>query len=480
MRSKSETSLHDFFDQLAPQRDKWIAKNAYYYEELYCLHEWLVENNKRVLDIGCGTGNLLSRVKPKEGVGIDFSFEMVKIASQKFPEFNFQVMDGQHLEFNRKFDYILMSNLVGYVDDVWQTFRSLRSVCHERSRIVITNYNYFWQPVMALAEKLGRKMPDRIQNWLPQEFIEHFLYLNGFTVVKKGKFLHLPLKLGGLAKILNRLFAQIPLLNSLALIEYLVAQPVFLHEKTPTHKSVTVIVPTHQEMGNVDTIVDLMPQIGDKTELIFVNLPGTDGTADKIKQRMKSYTGKLKIKYLEQSAKTGKIGALRLGVKAASGEIILIYDADVTVPPQDLIKLYLALVEKKSDIINGTRLVYPTEKGAMRFINHLGNLIFARLFTWTLGQHFTDTLCGSKGFWKKDFLEFEKTKIPIDNLDRYGDFYLLMGAYRRNLKIAEVPVRYKTRRYGDTKLNRVLNGWQFLRIFVYFFWYYKVLQRRDL
>lgn len=472
-------NLPQFFDALAPQREYWIKKNAYYYLELYKLHQWLIPKHKKILEIGTGTGNLLHQLNPKKGVGIDISYEMVKIAAQKYPSYTFKVMDAHNLEFNETFDYVILSNLVGYVDDIWQVFRNLQKVSHKNTRIIITNYNYLWQPMFTLAEKLKFKMPDRIQNWLPQDFIKHFLYLNGFKTLKQGKYLHTPIDLGYISDGLNPLLATMPFVSNVGLIEYIVAAPVFLHEKPASSTAVSIIVPTHKEAGNIGQIVDLMPPIGKSTELIFVDLPGNDGTEGAIKQAIKTYKGKLKISYIKQTEKTGKIGALRLGVKSAKGEIILIFDADLTVPPQDLQKFYVALTENRGDLINGTRLVYPTEKGAMRFINHIGNSIFAHLFSWALGQHFTDTLCGSKGFWKSDFEEFERSKTSVDRIDRYGDFYLLLGGYRRNLAIVEVPVRYKMRRYGDTKINRIRNGWQFLRMFVYFFWNYKLLRRKE-
>ncbi len=465
-----------FFDELAPKRDYWIAKNKYYYSQLYRLHKLFIEKGKSVLDIGCGTGDLLHSVNPKYAVGVDFSFEMVKIASRKYPKFYFRVMDAHNLEFNQTFDYIIISNLIGYTDDIWQVFRQLRKVSSEQTQIIITNYNYLWQPVMAIAQNLKLKMPDKIQNWLPQEFIKHFLYLAGFEVVQSGKYLHIPVDLGYIGKILNNILAKLPVLNRLALIEYIVARPI-RSAKTIRDVSVSVIVPTHDEAGNIKDIVARMPDLGTKTEIIFVDLPGTDATAEVIKNLIKSHKRKISVKYVKQSQKSGKLGALRLGVAKASGKMIIIYDADITVPPEDLEKVYLALVEKKGDFINGTRLVYPTEKGAMRFINHLGNTFFAKLFTWALGQHFTDTLCGTKGFWRNDFLDFEKAKMGYDNLDLFGDFYLLLSAYRKNLRIAEIPVRYKIRRYGDTKMNRFKNGLRFFIMFVYFFANYKILHR---
>lgn len=473
----SQESLRNFFDTLASTRDYWVEKNAYYYKELTGIHKSLVPKHANILEIGCGTGNLLASLAPSYGVGIDFSHEMVKRAQGKFPLLTFKVMDAHTLEFTEPFDYIILSNLVGYTEDIWKVFRELQKISHPDTRIIITNYNYFWQPFLSLGELLGKKMPDKIQNWLPQESLIDFLSLNGFSLIKKGTYLHCPLYFGGIGETINRVFGVAPFISRFGLIEFIVARPTFYREKPPVERSVSIIVPTHQEAGNIQSIIEEMPEIGKSTELIFVDLPGNDGTGEKIRYLKRRYKGPLHIELVEQKEKNGKIGALRLGVKKAKGEIILIYDADMTVPPQDLMKFYMALVEGRAECINGTRLVYPTEKGAMRFLNHMANSFFALLFTWVLGQHFTDTLCGSKAFFKKDFEKFEKEHTSYDHFDRYGDFFLLFHSYMRNLQIAEVPVRYTQRRYGDTKLNRFTNGWEFFRMFLYFFWHTKVMRK---
>jgi ubiquinone/menaquinone biosynthesis C-methylase UbiE len=470
----SQESLRTFFDNLAPNRDRWIHRYSFYYDELTRVHTSLIVKESSVLDIGCGTGHLLAHMKPKRGVGVDFSHEMIKVAQKNYPHLTFRVMDAHKLEFNETFDYIVLSNLVGYTEDIWQVFRELQSVCHKNTRIIVSNYNYLWQPFFTIAEKLQIKMPDQRQNWLPQEFLRHFLYLNGFSVVKQGKYLHSPFHLGGLGKLVNRIFSVLPIVNNFGCIEYIVARPTFFQEKLVKHTSVSIIVPTYNEAGNISTIVEQMPKIGTKTELIFVDYPGIDRTHERILQVKRKYSGPLTIKLVQQKLKDGKIGALRLGVKKATGEILLTFDADVTIPPRDLLKFYTTLVEGRAEVINGTRLVYPTEKGAMRFLNFLANAFFAHLFSWALQQHFTDTLCGSKGLYKKDFERFEKEITSYDHLDRYGDYFLLLHAYTRNLQIAEVPLRYTQRKYGDTKLQRFTNGWQFLRVFVYFFWQVKL------
>lgn len=469
-------SLPAFFDTIAPSRDYWRGKNSYYYRNLELLHRTFIPPLARVLEIGCGTGDLLWSLRPKYGVGIDASFEMIKRASQKYPKLTFSVMDAEHLNLTETFDYIILNNLIGYTEDIWQVFSKLQSVCTPKTRIIITNYNFFWQPFLSIGEFLKLKMPDRIQNWLPQGFTAHFLSLTGFEVIHSGKYLHLPFDLGIVGNWINRILSLMPLLWRFGVIEYSIVRPTFFFEKPFPDTSVSIIVPTHEEAGNVESIIDQIPKIGTKTELIFVDLPGNDGTAGRIKSLMKTYKGPLSLALVEQTVRSGKVGALRLGVKKATGKIILIYDADLTVPPGDLPKFYQALLTGKGELINGTRLVYPTEKGAMRFLNHIANTLFAWGFSWALHQHFSDTLCGTKGFWKEDFIEFEKTMTPLEQKDQYGDFYLLLGAYRRGKKIAEVPVRYKTRRYGDTKIDRFKNGLTFLAIFLEFVYREKLLR----
>ena len=483
MKSKAEKIAH--FDRIAPDRDRWRRKNAYYHAELAKLMRFIVPPGRRVLEIGCGTGDLLSDVAPSEGVGIDFSEAMIDIARKKHPGLEFIVDDAEALAENRKFDYVIMSDLLGELTDLWRAFRELNKVTERSSRVVITWYNYLWEPVIRLGEKLGLKMPQDYQNWLSLHDIENILYLNGYEVVKKGYRLLIPVRIPILTSLVNRYVAMLPFFRRLCMLQYVVAREI--PDASPAEKGdyrVSVIVPCRNERGNIEGAIERIPEMGSHTEIIFVDGNSKDGTVEKIMEMMERFKGKKDIKLIHQippetederirrdlhtppnrMLRLGKGDAVRKGFDAASGDILMILDSDLTVPPEDLPKFYDAIAGGKGEFINGTRLVYQMEDQAMRTLNIMGNKFFSWLFTWLLDQRIKDTLCGTKVLFKRDYEKIKAGRGYFGDFDPFGDFDLLFGAAKQNLKIVEVPIRYRKRTYGEIKIERFKHGFILLRM----------------
>lgn len=456
----NKTQKIEYFNKVANERDKWKKRNWYYYAELKKLVTFIIPPGKRVLEIGSDTGDLVHQTNPSKGVGIDFSEEMIRIAKNKYPNIDFMIGDAEDLQHNEKYDYIILSDLIGHLDDVWMAIRELKKVTTPSTRIFITHYNYFWDVFVDLAEKLGLKMKQHYLNWLSLDSIENILNLNGYEVIKKGYRILLPVYIPVISKLMNRYIAQLPFIRRLCLMEYLVARE---KEEVITQLqrqySCSVIIPCRDEAGNIEGAVLRTPNMGKHTEIIFVDGSSTDGTIEKIEEMIKKYKGVKDIKLIHQGCKGGKGDAVRKGFAAAQGDILLILDADLTVPPEDLPKFYSALVEGRGEFINGTRLVYPMEKDAMRFLNKIANVMFSLIFSWLLEQKITDTLCGTKALFRKDYLEIAERRAYFGDFDPFGDFDLLFGATKANLKIVEIPVRYKQRVYGDIKIERFKHGW---------------------
>jgi len=478
MKTKSEKREH--FNALALPRDYWRNKNRFYYKELGKLLSFLIPEQSSVIEIGCGTGDTLAQLRPLHGKGIDFSPEMVRIARRKYPQLEFVVDDAENLKINEQFDYVICSDLIGELTDVWKAFREIRKVCSKDTRLIITYYNYLWEPVLRLAEIPGLKMPQDYQNWLSLGDVENLLYLNGFEVIKKGNSILIPKYIPILSSLLNRLLVKMPFVKNLGLVEYVVAKPAKGFRKLAGERdySVSVIVPCRNEFGNIEEVVSRVPEIGKHTEIIFVDGNSTDGTVEKIEEMIERYRGVKDIKLIHQipnirqdisfeedlkqppnkMLKLGKGDAVRKGFDAAAGEILMILDADMTVPPEDLPKFYEAIAEGKGDLINGTRLVYQMEKEAMRLMNILGNKIFSLIFTWLLGQPIKDTLCGTKVLTKESYLKIKKHRSYFGDFDPFGDFDLLFGAARQNMKIVEIPILYRARKHGNIKIERFKHG----------------------
>lgn len=461
---KVKRQLAQHFDHLATGQRRW-KRNRYYHAEIAQFVRFVVPSGVRVLEVGSGTGDLLAAVRPRHGLGLDLSAGMVERAAAAHPDLQFTVGDAEDLQVDGVFDYVIASDLIGYLGDVQTAFEQLHRVTTPESRLVITYINHLWEPVLRLAQAIGLTAPQRRQNWLAIGDIENLLYLSGFEVVRSGYRLLLPLRIPGVSWIANRVLAKLPLLRSLCLVQYVIARPAG-HRFPPQAHSVSVVIPCRNERGNIASAVARTPALGRETELVFVDGNSTDGTAAEIERIIHEYGSRRRIRLLHQGDGTGKGDAVRKGFTAATGDVLMILDADLTVPPEDLPRFYAALTTGKGEFINGTRLVYPMERQAMRTLNLLGNKFFSVAFTWLLDQRFRDTLCGTKVLFKRDYEKIAANRSYFGDFDPFGDFDLIFGASKLNLKIVEVPVHYRERTYGVTNISRFRHGWLLLRMCV--------------
>lgn len=445
---------------IALNRDKWIRKNKYYYEYLIEFLKFNIPENSKIIEIGCGTGFLLNSLKPSRGVGIDISTEMIKVSKDKYPEYEFYLMDAENITIDDKFDFIIISDTIGYFEDVQRALDQIKKLCSDDTRIIITYFNFLWLPLMNLAEKLKLKMPQVRNNWLDIMDISNLLNLTGFDIIRAGRKFMMPVYIPLLSRFVNKFLANLPLINKLCLTKFIIAKKSVLDNSLDT---VSVVVPARNEKGNIEQIVKRIPRMGKHTEIIFVEGNSTDNTFDEIKLICEKYSTEYDLKYAQQDGK-GKADAVRKGFEMASCKILMILDADMTVPPEDLIKFYEAIHHGKGEFINGSRLVYPMEKDAMRTLNIMGNKFFSMMFTWILSQRIKDTLCGTKVLTKENYEKLKEAKKFLGDFDPFGDFDLILGASKLNLKFAEIPVRYKARIYGSTNISRFKHGWMLLKI----------------
>jgi hypothetical protein len=359
------------------------------------------------------------------------------------------------------FDYVILSDLVGFLYDIRLVFERLRSVCHSQTRIIVHWYSMLWQPLLSLAEKMHLKYPQPLLNWTTREDMTGLLYLSDFEVVQSRPHVLLPKRIPLVSEWANRFLAPLPLLRSLTLTNWLVARPMRLNADDHI-PSVSVICPCRNEAGNIEQIADRLPAMGSHTELIFVEGHSSDQTLEEC-HRVASVRSDKDIKVFAQTGR-GKGDAVRLGFAKATGDILMILDADISVAPEDLGDFYETLATEKGDFINGCRLVYTMDPSAMRFLNLLGNKFFALLLSKLMGQPIKDSLCGTKVLWRKTYHEIAAGRKYFGEFDPFGDFDLLFGAAKLNLKITEVPIRYRQRTYGSTNINRFADGSLLLRM----------------
>jgi len=451
MQTKEDSKK--YFEILASYRSDWKKKNRFYHRLLEKYFSFFIPAGNKVIEMGCGTGELLFNVHPSYGLGIDYSEKMIDIASKNFPGLTFKINDAENLTIDEKFDYVIVSDLLTSLWDVQKAFAGLKKVCNKNTRVVISTYNAMWEPILKFAGFLGLKSKQPVQNWLTISDVKNLLQIEGFEIIKKEHKILLPKNIPLLSFLFNKILANLPLINRLCLVHFIIARPVL----PDAHQySVSILIPARNEKGNIENAILRTPSFGKSLEFIFVEGNSKDDTWEEILRVKEKYTDR-NIVALKQSGK-GKGNAVREGFELATGDILMILDADLTTPPEELPKFYDALATNKGEFINGCRLVYPMEKQAMRFLNLLGNLFFGAFLSFILGQRLKDTLCGTKVLFKRDYEIIKKNRSYFGDFDPFGDFDLLFGAAKLNLKIVEILVRYKDRQYGTTQISRFKHG----------------------
>ena len=449
------------WDRIADKKHSSPA--AYYHRRLRKIYQFLVPPGQKVLEIGCSTGDLLSRLKPSLGVGIDLSGQMIRNGAKQHQETHFIQGDAHHLCLNKKFDVIILSDLVNDLWDVQRVFEEIRKISTPRTRIIINTYSRLWELPLTLAQRLGWATPLLPQNWLTVDDLTGLLKIADIEVIRHWAEVLWPLHMPVFSRFFNRFVAKIWPFRYLDLVNFIIARPIGKPElRKPL---VSVIVPVRNEAENIPQIFARTPEMGGGTELIFVEGHSRDDTCSMIQKMIQDHPER-QCKFFQQTG-VGKGDAVRLGFSEASGDILMILDADTTVPPEDLPRFYKVLLSGKGEFVNGVRLIYPLEKQAMRFLNLLGNKFFSLAFSSLLGQSVKDTLCGTKVLWKSDYGRIAENRSYFGNFDPFGDFDLLFGSARLNLKIVEMPVRYAMRTYGDTNIQRWRHGYLLLRMVIF-------------
>lgn len=452
------SQLREYFDKIADKRLKVRKRNRYYWEDITRYCNYFIHDDYSVIEVGCGNGEMIGKLNGKRKAGIDFSPAMLQNATRNYPDVDFYRMDANDITLDEKFDVVIISNVIGYLDDIQAVFEQLKKLCHRNTKVIVTYYSYLWEPWLKMAEKLGLKMKTPSQNWLSNADIKNMLYLAGFDTYRMAHRQIIPVNIPGISWFFNKILARLPLFRQLCISKYAFARPESTAlEEFNTDYSVSVVIPARNESGNIENAIKRLPKLGKHTEIIFIEGNSTDDTWDAIQKVQEKYKDTHDIKIGQQEGK-GKNDAVKKGFAMATCDILMILDADLTVPPEDLPKFYHAISSGKGDFINGSRLVYKMEDNAMQFLNVYGNKFFSMMFTWLLERPFKDTLCGTKVIFRDDYDRLCTNRKFFGDFDPFGDFDLIFGAYKLNLKIVEIPIRYRERTYGSTNISRFTHG----------------------
>jgi SAM-dependent methyltransferase len=448
------------WNRIAAKEAKKVRWSSYYHHRLNATYRSIIPAGSTILEVGCGRGDLLAFLESSVGVGVDFSEGMIAAAQEAHPECEFICVDAHALpDLGRQFDFIILSDLVNDVWDVQTVLAQLKPFCTPKTRLVINFYNHLWELPLKVAQAIHMATPLLDQNWLTQQDMRNLLQLCDYEVVRTSSEVLFPFYFPLLSGLFNRVLARLTLFKFLCMTNFLIARPSgWACEDKP---SVSVVIAARNEAGNIAQIFERVPEMGSRIELIFVEGHSKDNTYEVIED-IAAKSNRL-VQLLKQEG-TGKGDAIRLGFQHAQGDVLMILDADLTVPPEDLPRFYDALISNRGEFINGVRLVYPMEKQAMRPFNTLGNKFFSTAFSWMLGQSIKDTLCGTKVLWREDYEKIAANRAFFGDFDPFGDFDLIFGAAKLNLKIVDLPIRYRERTYGTTNIQRWKHGLLLLRM----------------
>jgi len=447
--------VREHYERICERRADYIAKNAYYYEQVFQLLRFIIPPGKRVLQVGCLTPDFLHAVAPSFGVGIDLSERQVELASRRFPHLRFQVHKNYDVANVGTFDHVIITDINDQADPL-ASLRALASVMNDQTRVIVQNYNHLWEPLLRLTEWLGQKFPLPLQNWLSTPEVANILTLCDYEPLQVYRRVLAPKKIPVLSGLANSFVARLPVIEHLNMICLTVARPLPRAPARQDH-SVSVVVPCRNEVGNVAAAVERIPDLGSHTEIIFCDDKSTDGTADAVRRLQKLHPER-DIKLYEGPG-ISKALNVRTGFDYAEGDILMILDADLTTMPEELRYFYDVITSGKAEFVNGSRFVFPMEGEAMRPLNVAGNLFFSSVFSFLLGQRITDTLCGTKALWRLHWPAIRALAGSWGADDRWGDYNLLFGAAKLHLRLMDLPVHYQERVSGVTKMTkRFRNG----------------------
>jgi SAM-dependent methyltransferase len=456
-----ETATTDFEERrshwhaaVASSRSERVDSSSRYKRVLWKLLERLIPAGSSILHVGCGSGDVLAMLRPSQAVGIEPSPALAAEGRRRHP--NLEILEQPVDDFSarRHFDYIIVSDILVDCFDVDELLECVATAADASSRIVVTNYSQLWRPLLRCARFLGLAQPRFGTTWFSPDDLRAALERKGFQIITTSPEVLMPIEIPLLSGFMNRFLARLPIFRALCLHHTIIAR--LAPRPREPNESVTVIVPARNEAGNVPRLMREIPTMGAWTEVIFVEGNSTDDTWDVLERAVQQRNDPL-VRLIRQPGK-GKGDAVRAGFAQARGDILMILDADLTVPAEMLPRFYDIVASGHADFANGTRLVYGMDGGAMQFLNLIANHFFAKAFSFVLGQPVRDTLCGTKVLRRTVYEQIAANRAYFGDFDPFGDFDLLFGAARLHAKIADVPVRYRARVYGETNISRFRHG----------------------
>lgn len=362
---------------------------------------------------------------------------------------------------------VLLNGNLNYSYDIQALFESLHPLLVRRDRVLVLAYSPYWAWLHRLQQRLGLRAGEAPCTFLTRTDLAALARLSGFEMVRAQPLGVFPLRLLGLGALVDRVLTALPLVRETAAAMLLMLRP--LGKKSDRKPSLSIVIPARDEKGNVEAAIRRLPPFPAPVEVVFVEGHSADGTWEEIQRVEKMEWPGITVRSIQQPGR-GKADAVRAGFAECRNDLLTVLDADLTMPPELLPRFYEAWVSGKADFINGSRLVYPMEGEAMRSLNWLGNQFFAKALAFALEQPLGDSLCGTKLFSREDHRLMLAWNHDFGRFDPFGDYEMIFPAAELGLGIVDVPIRYRARTYGCTKIHRFRDGLILLRMTAVALW----------
>lgn len=425
------------------QEDKpfsyWLEKNHYYHHRLKKFYRSVIPQGMRVLAVQCKNGYLLDAVKPSYGVGVDTDSAMINEAKETYARHRFYCGTVTDLKESGSFDYILLSSATGGFD-VQLLFEALKPFCHPSTRIIIDNDAYSWQPFLQCAQTLQLRKNNDYKNYVTCEDMQNILYVTDFRQISRAHFLLMPVYLPIISSLFNTVLARLPLINRLCMHQAIIARPLFVRRNTDDPVVSVIIFCENKEL--VEHLVARIPDMGALTELMFI-VPEGDQVLEEVKRVMLKYPHRA-VSYQVRCSKI-KTDALH-AVNQVMGDVIITFDADEAIAPEQLLKLYYALIENKAECVRASRRAYGKKATPLGFVRSLCVGLLSRAASAFLLKPVNDPLCSLAVMWKDDLIREKQASFYYKVCDLLRVPQFLVAPMKSNREVLHLPVHAQKNR----------------------------------
>jgi hypothetical protein len=456
----------NFYEKNFKNRVNFLRNKNNFFKEISKKIRDVVSNSKSIIFFCCGNvpiqEHVISEKKIIQEVNKNFLDEFYKNQIT-----NIELSNEEWF----KLDHVVIAD-IEHQKNPLENLKSISKKINDDARIIVVSKNLIWSIIIKAFKILfGSKFPNKY-NFLPLNYLNNLFEIADLEILRTEKVIIFPFYIPLLSNLLNKFF-RLPILNFFCMLNITVLKKAKVSKKDLDNNIISVIIPCKDEEQNIKIIENNIISLGKETEFIFGDDKSKDNTKEEIK-KINLNNPNIKISTY-QGPGICKSKNVFEGITRAKGDIVLIFDADCTVKFQDIKIALEILTSTNADMINCTRMIYPQEKNAMKTSNFYGNIFFAYMFSILFKKKITDTLCGTKIFYKKDWVKINKTINFSGIEDLWGDFDLLIGAYKNNLKILEVPVQYFERVEGKTKMTSVIsNAIRMLSIVIKSYYYLRI------